>query len=205
MDHSRYCKDGVWKESSTRQGLTSALPDKTNFKSIPNNLNVYTFNEYIVDAPKNQNSKSPQEPVDLHWKRPKSIHTFRLKEITVDDVMKYFSRLPYKLGALCLVWQETLEGCSAIYLWIFMSCCQYVFSLGVLSWWLEICKGDTLYKQAGDVNTPGNYRPISMIGHIAKKIDSLIGCKWLITWKNIILLAGINSPTITTLYKYQFT
>ena len=32
-----------------------------------------------------------------------------------------------------------------------------------------------VYKQAGDINMPGNYRPISVIGHIAKMIETLIG------------------------------
>ena len=32
-----------------------------------------------------------------------------------------------------------------------------------------------VYKQAGDINMPGNFRPMSVIWHIAKMIESLIG------------------------------
>ena len=160
----------IWEE------LKSVLPDKINFKSIPKNLNADTFNKYFVDAPQILNSKFPKEPEELYWKGSESIYTFKFKEITAHDVMKYFSNLPDKSGGDVLGFDRKLLEIAAPY--IAESLCL-VINMSLASgcfhddW--KFARVTPVYKQAGNINFPGNYRPISVIGHIAKMIESLIG------------------------------
>ena len=48
-----------------------------------------------------------------------------------------------------------------------------------------------IYKDDGDIDDENNYRPISVIGHIAK-MNPLWVVKLLIFWKNIVLFQWIN-------------
>ena len=120
----------IWEE------LKSVLPVKINFKSIPKNLNADTFNKYFVEAPQNLDLKFSKEPGDLYWKGPESIHAFRFKDIIVDDVILYSSKLPDKSGGNVLGFDIKRLRVAAPYI-------SEVFSIRVLSCWLEICKGDT--------------------------------------------------------------
>ena len=171
-DMNNECKHNprkIWEE------LKSVLPDKINFKSIPKNLNADTFNKYFVEAPQNLNSKFSKEPGDLYWKGPESIHAFRFKKIIVDDVTKYLSKLPDKSGGDVLGFDRKLLRASAPYISETL-CCIINKSLasGCFHDW-KFAKVTPVYKQAGDINMPGNYRLISVIGPIAKMIESLIG------------------------------
>ena len=171
-DMNNECKHNprkIWEE------LKSVLPDKINFKSIPKNLNADTFNKYFVEAPQNLNSKFSKEPGDLYWKGPESIHAFRFKKIIVDDVTKYLSKLPDKSGGDVLGFDRKLLRASAPYISETL-CCIINKSLasGCFHDW-KFARVTPVYKQAGDINMPGNYRLISVIGHIAKMIESLIG------------------------------
>ena len=171
-DMNNECKHNprkIWEE------LKSVLPDKINFKSIPKNLNADTFNKYFVEAPQNLNSKFSKEPGDLYWKGPESIHAFRFKKIIVDDVTKYLSKLPDKSGGDVLGFDRKLLRASAPYISETL-CCIINKSLasGCFYDW-KFAKVTPVYKQAGDINMPGNYRLIPVIGHIAKMIESLIG------------------------------
>ena len=171
-DMNNECKHNprkIWEE------LKSVLPDKINFKSIPKNLNADTFNKYFVEAPQNLNSKFSKEPGDLYWKGPESIHAFRFKKVIVDDVTKYLSKLPDKSGGDVLGFDRKLLRASAPYISETL-CCIINKSLasGCFHDW-KFAKVTPVYKQAGDINMPGNYRLISVIEHIAKMIESLIG------------------------------
>ena len=48
-----------------------------------------------------------------------------------------------------------------------------------------------IYKDDGGINDENNYRPISVIGHITKMIESHV-IKLLIIWKSIVLLQWTN-------------
>ena len=50
-----------------------------------------------------------------------------------------------------------------------------------------------IYKDDGDINDENNYRPISVIGHIAKMIESLVSYQIIdFFWKSIVLFQWIN-------------
>ena len=129
-----------------------------------------------MEAPQNLNLKFSKEPGDLYWKAPESIHAFRFKEIIVDDVMKYLSKLPDKSGGDVLGFDRKLLRVAAPYVSASLSCIiNTSLASGCFHDDRKFARVTPVYKQAGDINMPGNYRPISVIGHIAKMIESLIG------------------------------
>ena len=158
----------IWEE------LKSVLPVKINFKSIPKNLNADTFNKYFVEAPQNLNLKFSKEPGDLYWKGPESIHAFRFKDIIVDDVILYSSKLPDKSGGNVLGFDIKRLRVAAPYISESL-CCIMNKSLasGCFHADWKFARVTPVYKQAGDINMPRNYRPISVIVQIAKMIESL--------------------------------
>ena len=49
-----------------------------------------------------------------------------------------------------------------------------------------------IYKDDGDINDENNYRPISVVGHIAKMTESLVSYQILDFWKIIVLFQWTN-------------
>ena len=49
-----------------------------------------------------------------------------------------------------------------------------------------------IYKDDGDINDENNYRPISVISHIAKMIESLVSYQIVDFWKSIGLFQWTN-------------
>ena len=49
-----------------------------------------------------------------------------------------------------------------------------------------------IYKDDGDINDENTYRPISVIGHIAKVIESLVSYQIIDFWKSIVLFQWTN-------------
>ena len=52
-----------------------------------------------------------------------------------------------------------------------------------------------IYKDDSDINDENNYRPISVIGHIAKMIESLVSYQIIDFFKSINLFQWINLLT----------
>ena len=102
------------------------------------------------------------------WKGPKSIHSF--KKMSDEDIKTYLRSLPNKFNNDILIYWE-----SAPY--TFTSLANVInksLKSGVIEHDWKNVSVTPIYKDDGDINDENNYRPISVIDHIAKTIESLV-------------------------------
>ena len=127
------------------------------------------------------------------WKGPKSIHSFRFKRMSNEDIVTYLGSLPnrsnnYKLGMDLVLLKE-----SAPYISISLAkVIHKSLDSGVFEQDCKNARVTPIYNDDGDINDENNYRPISVIGHIAKMIESLVSYQIIDFWKSIVLFQWIN-------------
>ena len=111
-----------------------------------------------------------------------------------EDIKTYLGSLPNKsnndiMGMHLVLWRE-----SAPYISISLAnVINKSLKPGVFEQDWKNAGMTPIYKDDGDINDENNYRPISVIDHIAKMIESLVSYQ--ITdsfWKSIVLFQWIN-------------
>ena len=160
------CK--FWKE------IKNVLP-KLNPKSIPKSLTADEFNAYFTTIPLRINAGfGDNDPSKARWKGPQSIHTFTLKHVAADAVLRLLQAIPDKTGNDILGIDRKLMRIAAQ---------NIAHSLSVIintsidqgnvheDW--KVARVTPVYKN-GEATSKNNYRPISVIGHVAKILERLI-------------------------------
>lgn len=110
------------------------------------------------------------------------MHTFTFSRINRNDLLKRLQSLPKKSSNDIIGVDRKLLGISAPY--IVDSLCNVInvsVCTGVVHDDMKLARVTPVYKNAGDINSTANYRPISVIGHVAKIIEQII-CSQLILY-----------------------
>ena len=112
---------------------------------------------------------------NFFWKSPKSIHSFRFKRVSSADIVTYLGSLPNRsnidiLGMDIVLLKESAP-CISISL---ANVINKSLESGIFEQDWKNARVTPIYKDDGDINDENNYRPISVIGHIAKMIESLV-------------------------------
>ena len=142
------------------------------------------------------NSKFQNLSDDLFWKGSKSIHTFCFTKVSNRDIEKYLSSQPKKSNNDILGMDVVLLNESAPY--ISESLARVInksLESGVFEQDWKNARVSPIYKDDGNVNDENNYRPISVIGHIAKMVESLVSYQIIdFFWSHIVLFQWTSLP-----------
>lgn len=158
-----------WRE------IKSVMP-KLNYKSIPRSITADEFNVFFASVPSRVMSGFDNGVDDtLLWKGPDSIHRFQFSYITQESVLKLLQSLPDKSGNDVLGFDRKLLKLSANFISCSLSVVlnQCINSADVKNDW-KVARVTPIYKNNGDMLDKNNYRPISVIGHIAKILEQLV-------------------------------
>ena len=104
-----------------------------------------------------------------------SVHTFKFNEISRNDVLKLLYSLSDKSGMDIHGFDRKLLRLSSEHIVDSLSCIinTSLNSGRFFDDW-KVARVTPVYKNCGDVHVMSNYRPISVIGHIAKIVEQLI-------------------------------
>ena len=158
------------------------LVPKINCKSIPKSMTADEFNSYFISVPADIHKTFKNDEDTFLWKGNKSIHTFNFHDINPDDLLNSLRSLKKSSGNDILGMDRKLIVTAAPY--IVNSLCQIInmsLSNGIVHDDWKIARVTPIYKNEGDLNDEKNYRPISVISHIAKIVEQLI-CKQLVVY-----------------------
>ena len=153
--------------------LTSVIP-KINERSIPRTMTANDFNIFFTSVP-DKLSTMCDKGKPLLWNSAQSIHTFKFHEISRNDVLKFLKSLPEKSGMDIHGFDRKLLKLSSEHVVDSLSCIinSSLNSGRVFDDW-KVARVTPVYKNSGDMHVMSNYRPISVIGHIAKIVEQLI-------------------------------
>ena len=155
--------------------IKRVLP-KLNCKSIPKSLTSDEFNAYFTSIPlKISEELNSQTSGELPWKGQSSIYTFRFSCINDDNVLKLLRALPDKSGNDILGIDCKLLRIAAVHISHTLTTVlnQSINTGDVHNDWKK-ARVTPIYKNNGDLCDKNNYRPISVIGHIAKILEKLV-------------------------------
>ena len=155
----------MWSE------IKRLVPAKNKHSHITCDISANDFNHHFANIVKKMNSKFQNYDDNFLWKGPKSIYSFRFKNMSMADVETYLGSLPNKSNNDILGMDLVLLRKSAPY--ISISSANVInksLSSGVFEQDWKNARVTPIYKDDGDINDENNYRPIFVIGHIAKMI-----------------------------------
>ena len=127
------------------------------------------------------------------WKGQKSIYSFRFKRMSNEDIVTYVGSLPKRSNNDLYIGYgpRFIERISPIYVYIIGKCDKSLES-GVFEQDWKNARVTPIYKDDGNINDENNYRPISVIGHFTKMIESLVSYQIIDFLRNIVLFQWIN-------------
>ena len=153
--------------------LGSIIP-KINIKSIPRNMSVEEFNIYLKNVP-DLISSSFTGDSSLLWKEQESIYTFKFNDVQCIDLMTLLISLSDKTGTDILGFDRKLVRIAGEHIVDSLLCTiNDSLSNGTFPDDWKNARVTPVYKNNGDINIMSNYRPISVIGHIAKMVEQLV-------------------------------
>ena len=159
----------MWSE------IKRLVPGKNKHSHITCDISANDFNHHFANIGKKMNSKFQNNDDNFLWKGPKSIYSFRFKNMSKADIETYLGSLPNKSNNDILGMDLVLLRKSAPYISISLAnVINKSLSSGVFEQDWKNARVTPIYKDDGDINDENNYRPISVIGHIAKMIESLV-------------------------------
>ena len=159
----------MWSE------IKRLVPGKNKHSHITCDISANDFNHHFANIGKKMNSKFQNYDDNFLWKGPKSIYSFRFKNMSKEDIETYLGSLPNKSNNDILGMDLVLLRKSAPYISISLAnVINKSLSSGVFEQDWKNARVTPIYKDDGDINDENNYRPISVIGHIAKMIESLV-------------------------------
>ena len=153
--------------------LTNVIP-KINQRSIQRNMTANDFNIFFKSVPDKISSMCDKRKPWLQ-NSAQSIHTFKFHKISLDDVLKSLKSLPEKSGMDMHGFERRLLRLSSDHVVDSLPCTiNSSLNSGRIFYYWKIARVTPVYKNSGDVHVMSNYRPISVIGHIAKIMEQLI-------------------------------
>ena len=166
--HSAEMTPKMWSE------IKRLVPGKNKHAHITCDISANYFNHHFANISNTMNSKYWNFDDNCFWKDPKCIHSFRFKEMSNEDIKTYLGFLPNKSNNDILGMDLVLLRESAPYISISLAnVINKSLKSGAFEQNWKNARVTPIYKDDGDINDKNNYRPISMIDHIAK-IESFV-------------------------------
>lgn len=154
---------GLWKEVHKIAGKDKHV------NNVHPNLNCNGFNEFFANVGPKISASFKKDP--LNWRNPKCIYQFKLECVSEENVLKHLSSLnESKLDVLNFDAKLLGIGASVIYKSLTKVMNMSIITGQIPDDW-KTAKITPIYKGKGCHMTMGNYRPISVIGHIAKIME----------------------------------
>ena len=139
------------------------------------NINASNFNNFFNKIGKDTVSQidiSFNVENDIYWKCPRSVHSFAFKLITVDSVQNHLIRIGDESSVDVLGFDSKLlflanEVIAPI---VCKFCNSSQNTMKMPEDW-KLSRVTPVYKGKGDIDVESNYRPISVICHLAKVME----------------------------------
>ena len=145
-------------------------------KPIPRNLTAQKLNEYFANVAKSIDAKF-DDNVDLHWEGPTSIHDFVFTRVTLDQVLNEFRRLDSTSNLDVLNCDRFLLKLASPIIAPVLVCIinDSLFNSHVPDDWKK-ARVTPIFKggEDADILNPSDYRPLSIICHVAKIVEKLV-------------------------------
>ena len=147
-------------------------------KRTPNVINCDIFlidrlNRHFVNITKNHNRNFINEPGDFFMGRPKSFYVFKFKHISHMDIESYFNSLTNK-GSKDILDIKLIKLPCPIISKSLASVANLSFGNGIVHGDWKTTRVTPIYKNEEEIDDENSFRPISVISHIAKMVESLI-------------------------------
>ena len=180
IDQSKSSKQ-MWK---TIRNLIKSKPESTS--GSPDN-----FNDFFTNIGPQLNSTFPDSS-DLHWTQPESIHTFTLSDVKEDGVFNELSALSSSTNTDLLGFDTRLlkEGAEVLTSSL-TSLFNKSLTSGIIPADFKRARVTPIYKGKGELDDYGNYRPISVVPHIAKILEKCVQSQ-LMTYLDSHSLISVN-------------
>ena len=140
-------------------------------------ISAQDFNDYFstIGHTVVNNDVSRNDDEQLKWKNPPCVHTFKFKNCSVTDVSIYIKTLGWDTNTDVLGFDSRLIrlSCNVISPFIVMILNASLSSAKLPSDW-KFSRVTPVFKGKGCKVEKNNYRPISVIGHIAKIIEKVV-------------------------------
>jgi hypothetical protein len=142
-------------------------------------ISAEQFNEHFCNIGTTVTSHFPPSQ-ELLWKGPSSIHDFKFRNVPEESVLKLLKGLSLSSSIDLLTLDCKLLRLSS-HLIVKQLTYMYnlTFSHGVIPSDWKVARVTPIYKNSGDVNVATNYRPISVIGFIAKVLEKDVQCQFM--------------------------
>ena len=146
-------------------------------RSNPMNCDISPdrFNSHFINITKNLDCNFKNKHVKFLWKGPKSRYVFKFHHISSQDIQLYLNSMTNKHGNYVLGMDIKLLkiACPVI-----SKSLAYVVNSsldnGIVHDDWKKARVTPVYKNEGEINDENNFRPISVISHIAKMIESFV-------------------------------
>lgn len=146
--------------------------DNKNQPCIIDNVSANQFNEYFCSIGPTTVDNIPEPREEIPWKGPVSRAEFRFSYLNTDDVEKRLKSLGIKSNVDVLGFDAKLLSLSARILAPFVTkLFNASITMKVIPDDWKFARVSPIYKGKGDKKVLGNYRPISVITHIAKILE----------------------------------
>lgn len=157
----------MWK---TLRGLLKSKSGST--RSPP--INADDFNTFFTNIGPKLNSKFPTD-MDFHWTQPDCVHSFKWNDINEDRVYADLCALSSDSNLDVLGFDSKLLRAGAD---VLVSSLTNLFNMsieyGCIPSDFKKARVTPVYKGKGASDEPSNYRPISVVPHVAKLLEKCI-------------------------------
>ena len=153
--------------------LNKATGNMKYLNNAQNDLSPDNFNDFFVQVGQKISDSFNKET--LNWKNPECIYKFKFSEVLEDDVLKLLKQLPCDSNIDILDVDCKLLNIASPYI---SKTLTAIFNLSlktgfVLDDW-KYARVTPIYKGKGDKEVLSNYRPISVVSHLAKIVEKLV-------------------------------
>jgi hypothetical protein len=161
--------------SKTQSKLFKQALNKKNNSTIPQELTAESFNTFFSEiGPKT--TKTIENKKVFKWKYSHSRKKFKFETIMESTVYKYLKSLGTTISSNDVLNMDSkLLSISAHIIAPFVTfLINASLKLGIVLADWKLSRVTPIYKGKGDVYEKGNYRPISVIGHISKALEKQV-------------------------------
>ena len=176
----KYFENELCKNSSNAKQFwktVNKLTGKCVYESAPKELSANAFNEYFSNIGHNVVKENVQSSAiqEVKWKNPPCVHSFKFSSADDTDVRKYIKSLGSDSS-------NDVIGFDAKLLFISIDVITPIITKIINATFLhaklpndwKFSRVTPVYKGKGAKNDMNNYRPISVIGHVAKIVEKVV-------------------------------
>ena len=175
---SKYYNEKLSACSGNSKQTWKIINDVTKSKkhmNPPSSLSASAFNSYFSSIGKQIISQTNSKPEDLPWKNPQCNIAFHFQEIEIKDVLSKLQRISCDSNNDVLGFDSRLLlACRDVITPVLTKLFNASLSRSIVIDDWKFARVSPVYKNKGDISEMANYRPISVIGHIAKVFESII-------------------------------